>query len=143
MRWRSWVSRLSLLATIGVVTVAAGCGGDRGGSEPPAASASAAFSSPVTGGSPVPAESPGGSGSPVSVPQGEVSVVVAAAAYPVGAVVHATVANGMDRALYTEDFKTACSIAFLQRRDGAPWTDIAGCRNSRIDSSPIRVRMTR
>jgi hypothetical protein len=133
MRWWPWTSRLSLLAAIGVVTAVSGCGGDRGAGEsaPPSVSVSA---NPVTGGSPdpsVPVDPVGESGSPVAVAKGEVSVVVGAGDYAVGAVIRATVANGLDRAVYTEDFKTACSIAFLQRRDGAAWTSIVGCRLGR------------
>ena len=45
--------------------------------------------------------------------------------------IQATVHNGMDRPVYTEDFKTACSIVILQRQDGESWTDITGCRLGR------------
>jgi hypothetical protein len=71
------------------------------------------------------------SGSPVPVRKGEVSVTLDAGDYRVGAVIHVTVANGTDRAVYTEDFKTSCSIVTLQRRDGSGWTDITGCRLGR------------
>jgi hypothetical protein len=71
------------------------------------------------------------SGSPVPFAKGEVSVKLGADHCAVGAVVYVSVSNGMDRPVYTEDFKTACSIVVLQRRDGDAWTDIVGCRLGR------------
>jgi hypothetical protein len=58
-------------------------------------------------------------------------VVLGAASYPVSAVIHTTVMNGLDRAIYTDDFKTVCSIVILQRKDGDTWTDIVGCQLGR------------
>ena len=63
--------------------------------------------------------------------KGAVSVASGADRYPVGAPIRASVANGLDRAVYTEDFKTACSIVILQRHDGGTWTDILGCQLGR------------
>jgi hypothetical protein len=45
--------------------------------------------------------------------------------------VQAAIANGLDRTIYTEDFKTACSIAYLQRFDAGRWVDITGCQMGR------------
>jgi len=52
---------------------------------------------------------------------------MSASAYPVGAVVSAVVANGLDQTIYAQDSKTDCTIAFLQRHAGARWVDIPAC----------------
>jgi hypothetical protein len=89
----------------------------------PAAGASPNASSPTGPGD--------GPGTPAPVRKGEVTVTPAARGYAVGHVVRATVANGMDRAVYTEDFKTDCAIAFLQRHEPGGWVDVLGCRLGR------------
>lgn len=136
MRWWPRPSRLVVLAAIGAVTAVSGCGAERGAGESASgsapASASATWATPHTSaGTSAQPEPAGGSGSPVPVTKGAVSVTLDADHYPVGAVIRATVANGLDRAVYTEDFKTACSIVTLQHRDGDAWTDIVGCRLGR------------
>src|SRR5207244_1969271 len=93
---------------------------------PPPATAPATSASPDTRNDP-PAPPPPESGSQVPLVKGEVSVRLDAGGYRVGAVIPVTVSNGMDRPVYTEDFKTACSIVILQRGDGGGWTDITGC----------------
>jgi hypothetical protein len=133
-----WRSTFVGLAAIGVMMAMVACGGERGGGE------SAATSSSVPAGGSGTAESTsvtadnttsvpaspgpgGGSGSPVPFVKGDVSVKLDAGGYRVGAIVHVTVSNGMDRPIYTEDFKTACSIVTLQRREGGGWSDVTGC----------------
>jgi len=117
---------------IGVVIGVAGCATrhDAGGS----ASAQATTASPaviVSSAESTPGRSPEGSGSPVPVVAGKVTVVPGATGYRSGVVISATIANGLDRTIYTEDFKTACTIAYLQRADGGTWTDILGCQLGR------------
>jgi hypothetical protein len=80
------------------------------------------------------AESLSESGSPVPFVPGEVSAKLGSDGYPVGAVIHVTVSNGLDHPIYTEDSKTACSIVFLQRQDADSWHDIVGCRLGRPTS---------
>jgi hypothetical protein len=72
-----------------------------------------------------------GSGEAASAPAGGVSVRLDADRYDVGDVVRVTVTNGTGRPVYTEDFKTACSIVTLQRADASRWTDILGCQLGR------------
>ncbi|HEV8558150.1 MAG TPA: hypothetical protein VGR06_17390 [Actinophytocola sp.] len=145
MRRTPWSSKLVALAATGVLTVMSGCGADRGAGEPEATGEPAATSESVpaggsdgadatsitarpTIGTPGPAPGPvGGPGSPVPFVAGEVSVKLDAGEYRVGGKIRVTVSNGMDRPVYTEDFKTVCSIAILQRKDGGGWTDITGC----------------
>lgn len=124
---------------IGVFMVMSGCGGhDAGkpgttnGTEPAGGSGSGtATSVPGGSGSEASAPPPGPGSESVPFAEGEVSVTPDAGHYPVGAVVQVTVSNGLDRPIFTEDFKTACSIVVLQRRDGGSWTDIVGCRLGR------------
>jgi hypothetical protein len=56
-----------------------------------------------------------------------VTIAVSAPTYRSGSVVSAVVANGLNKSIYTEDAKTDCSIAFLERLDGTSWTVVAGC----------------
>jgi hypothetical protein len=137
MRRSPWLSTLTTLAMIGTLAAMSGCGADSGAGQPPAvggsgsAEATSATAGPGSGG-PAPAPGPvGGSGAPVPIAKGNVSVQLDASQYRVGAVIHVTVANGTDRPIYTEDFKTDCSIVILQRRDGTAWTDVLGCRLGR------------
>jgi hypothetical protein len=67
------------------------------------------------------------SGSPVPVTVGKVQVRLGKAAYRSGEVIQVTVANGLDKPVYTEDFKTMCTIVTLQRSQGGSWSDITGC----------------
>jgi hypothetical protein len=138
MRRLSWSSRLVALATIWAFLVS-GCGDQDAGTSAstsgttPAGGSGSGTATSVPGGSdtgiPTPPTETGGESVPVVT--GEVSVTLGAGHYPVGAVIEVTVANGLDRPILTEDFKTACSIVVLQRRDGDTWTDILGCRLGR------------
>jgi hypothetical protein len=74
-----------------------------------------------------PADPGAASGSPVPVTAGKVEVRLGKSTYRSGEAVTATVVNGFDRAIYTEDFKTACTIVVLQRMQGDSWTDVTGC----------------
>jgi hypothetical protein len=80
--------------------------------------------------SPAPPE-PSDAGSPVAVQPGKVTATVDEPSYRAGAVVSATIANGLSRPIFTTDFKTACTIAFLQRQASGAWTDVTGCRLGR------------
>src|SRR5688500_9868381 len=115
MRW-PWASRLTALVAIGVLTAMSACGADRDASVPepgapsgpqPASGAGTAGATSVTAaptGVPPPAPGPmDKSGTPVPVVQGDVSVTLDARDYRVGAVLHVTVANGVDHAIYPED----------------------------------------
>jgi hypothetical protein len=125
--WR-WSSIFAALAAT-CLTAAAACAVTGSGQPAPAGSTGA---SPATSATPAVTPEPvGGSGSPVPIVAGKVTVKVGAASYQAGAVVTATVANGLDRAIYTEDFKTVCSIFILQRSEVGVWTDITGCKLGR------------
>ncbi|HZM79448.1 MAG TPA: hypothetical protein VFC19_27270 [Candidatus Limnocylindrales bacterium] len=71
---------------------------------------------------------PASIGTPVPVPAGKVEVRLSKASFGVGEAVRLTVANGSGKTIYTEDFKTVCSIVMLQRAEGGgAWKDIDGC----------------
>ena len=127
-RWPG-TERIAALAVTGVLAAVSGCGaGQPAPSGQSAGSGSGSTSVNAGGGSGDPAPGPdGGAGAPVPVVRGAVSVTPDAGEYRMGAVIKVTVANGTERPVYTEDFKTACTIVTLQRRDGADWTDMIGC----------------
>jgi hypothetical protein len=76
----------------------------------------------------VPVEStPSDVGEPVSVERGKVVVRLAKVGFRVGEVVVVTVANGLDRTIYSDDFKTECSIVTLERQVASRWESITGC----------------
>src|SRR5437867_1702355 len=129
MRRSPWSLGLTALVAVGVVGTMSACGSaDRGANEPAATSESVPAGGSGTG---VPPGPGGSSGTAVPFVKGEVSVKLDAGEYRVGSVVHVTVSNGMDRPVYTEDFKTACSVVILQRQEGGAWTDILGCKLGR------------
>ena len=118
-----WMPAFIALGTIGVVMAVAACAGDRGsgvtGGSVPAGGSGSAETTSVTA-------EPTGVSAPALV-KGDVVVKLDAGGYRVGTVIHVTVSNGMDRPVYSEDFKTACSIVTLQRHDSGGWSDITGC----------------
>lgn len=107
---------------------AGGPGGSPTGFPGGSGSAGTTTASPAVNGQPVPSNPSGDAGSAVPVEPGKVSVTVGAPLYPIGAVVSATVANGLDRPVITTDFKTGCTIVILQRSTGGGWTDLTGCQ---------------
>jgi hypothetical protein len=118
--WCSTTMLAALAATAGV----AGCGGGAGSATDTSVSAGAASASPAVTGSAGAAQT--ASGSPVPA-AGKVEVRLGKASYRIGEVVTATVANGSDKPIYTEDFKTVCSIVMLQRSESGAWKEIQGC----------------
>jgi hypothetical protein len=72
-----------------------------------------------------------GSGSPPVVTVDKVTVTVSADRYAVGENLLVSITNRLDRSIYTEDFKTECTIVYLQRKDNGAWMDITGCRLGR------------
>jgi hypothetical protein len=108
---------------------AAACGGTPSGGQDASAAPSASSSPSATT---PPTEEPGqGSDAPVPVTTGKVTVTLGTQAYSTGAIITVTIANGLDRAVYSEDFKTACTIVTVQRLNGGVWTDITGCKLGR------------
>jgi hypothetical protein len=92
-------------------------------------------------------QSPGDLGTIAEVPRGKVTVTVGQAQFAEGAVITIRIANGLETVVYTEDSKTDCSIAILERKDGEDWTRIAGCAVERLPAvvalGPRRVRTAR
>lgn len=90
---------------------------------------------------------PGDLGTIAPVPRGKVTVSVGQPAYAEGAVITVRIANGLESVVYTEDSKTDCSIAILERKDGEAWSRIAGCGVERLPAvvalGPRRVRTAR
>lgn len=127
MRYRMW------LQVLAVVALASGCArgsGAPGGTQASDHAGSGSAQPYVTASSVAPGGE--GNGSPVPVAAGKVEVRQTKASYRVGEVVPVTVANGLSTEVYTEDFKTVCSIVMLQRSEsGATWKDIDGCQLGR------------
>jgi hypothetical protein len=73
-------------------------------------------------------------GQPAQTEPGRVTVTPAKAIFYLDNPVAATVSNGLDQPIYTEDQKTACSIATLERRAGDSWEPILGCGYERAPS---------
>lgn len=116
------------------LVVVAGCGS--GGAENTAAT------SPVTSGTVQPDRDTGSTpqtsptvdlGESGTVTEGAVTVTVAASPIKRGRAIEATVANGLDHTIFTNDAKSACTILVLQRSTGASasthagWVDVRGC----------------
>jgi len=93
------------LVVIGAWVAMSGCGADRDVGEPATSgsdgfgsgAASSVTADSTTGESAPPPGTAGEAGSPVPFTKGEVSVRLGADHYPLGAVVHVTVSNGLDR----------------------------------------------
>lgn len=111
------------MAALAAVT---GCGG---ASDPTAEASGAATVTTVDPATTASAQPPGqpSSGTPVPVTAGKVDVRLSKTSYRIGEAVQATVGNGSDKPIHTEDFKTDCSIVTLQRLDSGTWKDIEGC----------------
>jgi hypothetical protein len=77
-------------------------------------------------------------GTPGQTKPGRVAVTPAKSVFFLGNPVAATVSNGLDMAIYTEDQKTACSIAILERWAGDSWELIVGCG---YEGAPSIVRI--
>jgi hypothetical protein len=115
-----------IVAGVGLGMTACAAGSAASGS----ASAGTTSASPVTSTGLGPPE-PSDAGSAVPVQPGKVTVTVDEPSYRAGATVSATIANGLSHPIFTTDFKTACTIALLQRQASGAWTDIIGCRLGR------------
>jgi hypothetical protein len=138
---------------VGMVLWLAGCGAAA------SVSPSASSTGPVPA-SPVPVtpdRSTGPAGSPepddlgqpatTPGPSGAVTVIVAAPSFAPRTMISATVLNRLDRAVYTHDSKTDCSILLLQRLDAGTWGDIPACAQMRppgtVAIGPSRMRTVR
>ena len=69
----------------------------------------------------------GGSGIPMPAPAGKITITVSAPSYGPGQVVSATIANGLDRTVFTTDSKSDCSIAIIEREEAGAWTPNLAC----------------
>jgi hypothetical protein len=69
----------------------------------------------------------GGSGVPMPAPAGKITITVSASSYGPGQVVSATIANGLDKPVFTTDSKSDCSIAILEREEAGAWNPILTC----------------
>ncbi len=66
-------------------------------------------------------------GTPVKVIPGKVGVVLGTLAFREGERIRATIANGLQQTIYTDDAKTDCSIVFLERRVENDWQSLQAC----------------
>lgn len=69
-------------------------------------------------------------GQPTTSTPGKVTVRSIAGRYRAGQPITIAVANGLDQPIFSNDFRTDCSIVLLQRRRET-WADIAGCAQGR------------
>jgi DNA-binding NarL/FixJ family response regulator len=63
---------------------------------------------------------------------GRVEVRAGATAFPAGAVVAFSVANGLASSVYTEDEKSGCAIVVIERERDDGWEPILGCNLERL-----------
>jgi hypothetical protein len=129
------VVRLRLFWTVaplaGMVMAVPACG-SASGTPRDTVTASSVRASPQKEATPAMSTSPsspplGGSDHSARAEPGKVTITVSASSYRGGSPVSAVITNGLNQAIYTEDGKSDCSIAFLERRDGASWTEAVGC----------------
>jgi hypothetical protein len=66
-------------------------------------------------------------GERVAVERGRVVIRLARSEFRAGDRIGLTVANGLDRTIYSDDFKTECSIVTLERQVASRWDPITGC----------------
>jgi hypothetical protein len=122
------MKRWTALLVLGVLTAMSGCGAETGsGGSAPASGGGSGSATSVDPTASTPTPTPEPSGVPAPIVEGEVTVVLDTDGYAMGQKIRVTVHNGNDRPAYTEDFKTACSIVILQRKDNGGWADITGC----------------
>ena len=87
---------------------------------------------PDTSATPGPSLTPDfGTPVPVTVEPGQITILLSEPVYPKGQWVEATVANGFAQTIYTEDSKSDCSIAILERWDGVAWQPLLDCAMGR------------
>jgi hypothetical protein len=89
--------------------------------------ATSATLEPVFGGGTGGGQPMGGSGDPMPAPAGNITITVSAPSYGPGQVVSATIANGLDRPVFTTDSKSDCSIAILEHEEAGGWNPILAC----------------
>jgi hypothetical protein len=113
---------------IGLLTTAGAC--------LPSSSSSGPAGSPVQV-SPQTEMSPGGpsgspnGGEPVDTVPGVVTVTLVSPTFLEGEVIRGTVANGLDKTIYTQDSKSNCSIVLLEQWNGTSWVPVHGCKLGR------------
>ena len=110
--------------------IAAGCASARGGAD--STRSSGVRVTPHSGPEATSAPPSLGFGTPSQTTAGKVTVTLDRPAYTVGQTLGATVANGLEAAIYSADSKSDCSIVTLERRDGTAWQSIQGCSLGRV-----------
>jgi len=58
---------------------------------------------------------------------GKVTIALSALSYAEGQMIEATLANGLEQTIYTEDSKSDCSIVSLEQWNGQVWQPLLGC----------------
>ena len=87
---------------------------------------------PDTPSYPPPQPMPEDFGEPVEVIAGQVTVSLTRSGFSQGDAIELTIANGLDQTIYTEDMKTACSIAILEVQDSDTWGPLLDCGMERL-----------
>ena len=63
----------------------------------------------------------------VSISPDQVTVSVSQGEYYKGETLIVSIANGLDQNIYTNDMKTGCTIAILEKQEGSDWYPFIGC----------------
>jgi hypothetical protein len=74
-------------------------------------------------------------GAPVKTEAGKVTLTLDAKAYPMGQKIRVTVANGLDRTIYSDDMKTSCTILIVEQESAGKWSPVPGCPMERMPFS--------
>ena len=100
---------------------------------PPAAT-STGTATPQTTAPPARMTSPPSQGEPAEGTPGQVTIVASSTTYTVEQDIEASITNGRDDTVYTEDLRTSCTIAVLERQDQKQWTPLPDCGAERTAS---------
>lgn len=74
-------------------------------------------------------------GVPVKTETGKVTLTLDGKGYTAGQKLLVTVANGLERTIYSDDMKSACTILIVEKESGGNWTPVTGCPMERLPMS--------
>ena len=120
-----------LAVTVLVVTL---CWTSSCSSETPPAATPSGTATPQTTAPPPPTTSPPSQGEPAETTPGRVTLTASSTTFNLEEDIEASVANGRDATIYTEDLHTSCTIAVLERQEQKQWTPLPDCGAERAAS---------
>jgi hypothetical protein len=71
-------------------------------------------------------------GVPMEVVSGQVTIELSSILYAKGQAIGVTIANGLEQTIYTNDMKSACTIAILEKKVDDKWVPLIGCGMERL-----------